>query len=78
MDGGFVVFKSKMVGFKYTHTKNTHTHTKKMVRILKRILTSKLILRLILHNEKHARGFLLSRPLAITKKDCNLEKGTLR
>ena len=29
MDGGFVVFKSKMVGFKYTHTKKTHTHTHK-------------------------------------------------
>ena len=25
MDGGFVVFKSKMVGFQMTHTKNTHT-----------------------------------------------------
>ena len=49
-----------------------------MVRILKRILASKLILSLILHNEKHARGFLLSHPLAINKKDCNLEKGTLR
>ena len=73
------MFKSKMVGFQITHTKKTHTHTqKKMVRILKRILTSKLILRLILHNEKHARGFLLSHPLAINKKDCNLEKGTLR
>ena len=66
MDGGFVVFKSKMVGFQITHTQKTHTHThKKMVRILKRILTSELILRLILHNEKHARGFLLSHPLAI-------------
>lgn len=71
MDGEFVVFKSKMVGFQITRKK-------KMVRILKRILTSKLILRLILHNEKHARGFLLSHPLAINKKDCNLEKGTLR
>ena len=71
MDGEFVVFKSKMVGFQITRKK-------KMVRILKRILTSKLILNLILHNEKHARGFLLSHPLAINKKDCNLEKGTLR
>ena len=71
MDGEFVVFKSKMVGFQITRKK-------KMVRILKRILTSKLILSLILHNEKHARGFLLSHPLAINKKDCNLEKGTLR
>ena len=70
MDGEFVVFKSKMVGFQIIR--------KKMVRILKRILTSKLILSLILHNEKHARGFLLSHPLAINKKDCNLEKGTLR
>ena len=29
MDGGFVVFKSKMVGFQITHTKKTHTHTQK-------------------------------------------------
>ena len=72
MDGEFVLFKSKMVGFQITRKK------KKMVRILKRILTSKLILSLILRNEKHARGFLLSHPLAIYKKDCNLEKGTLR
>ena len=70
MDGEFVVFKSKMVGFQITR--------KKSVRILKRILTSKLIFSLILHNEKHARGFLISHPLAINKKDCNLEKGTLR
>ena len=73
MDGEFDVFKSKMVGFQITRKKK-----KKMVRILKRILASKLILSLILHNEKHARGFLLSHPLAINKKDCNLEKGTLR
>ena len=71
MDGEFVVFKSKMVGFQITRKK-------KSVRILKRILTSKLIFSLILHNEKHARGFLISHPLAINKKDCNLEKGTLR
>ena len=25
MDGGFVVFKSKMVGFQMTHTQKTHT-----------------------------------------------------
>lgn len=28
MDGGFVVFKSRMVGFQITHTKNPHTQKK--------------------------------------------------
>ena len=66
MDGEFVVFKRKMVGFQITRKK------KKCGRILKRILTSKLIFSLILHNEKYARGFLISHPLAINKEDCNL------
>ena len=65
------MFKSKMVGFQITRKK-------KCGRILKRILTSKLIFSLILHNEKYARGFLISHSLAINKEDCNLEKGTLR
>lgn len=75
MDGEFVVFKRKMVGFQITRKKKKK---KKCGRILKRILTSKLIFSLILHNEKYARGFLISHPLAINKEDCNLEKGTLR
>ena len=59
------MFKRKMVGFQITRKK-------KCGRILRRILTSKLIFSLILHNEKYARGFLISHPLAINKEDCNL------
>ena len=62
------MFKRKMVGFQITRKKKK----KNAGVFLKRILTSKLIFSLILHNKKYARGFLISHPLAINKEDCNL------